>query len=253
MRRINSILLLLILTLPLASVRAQQTGGSAEAASRNSQSATTPSHVYQLGTRSVVIPPPAGFAEAFSQSDAIAKILIATEAPANEVLTAHLPVEVLDKIKRGEQTGYDFYTKVSVLKLAKAHDMSDAEFAALLAQVETSISQVFDINGPTMKSAVKNVRDALSNLSGKEVQVDFDQPQNLGSFDKMKNVYSFMMLMTFKGPQAKVPLLGGISLVKVNQRLIYVYTYRKFTSEKDAEVLRDCAKAWVRQILAANN
>jgi hypothetical protein len=253
MRRITLILLLLSLSLPPASMQAQQkTGRSPKRSGRNSTPTTTQRQAYQLGTRSVFIPPPAGFADAFSQSDDIAKLLIATEVPTNEVLTAHLPVEELNKLKRGERPNLDYYTKVSVLKLAKTHDVSEAYFAGLVKQIEATTPQLLDINGPSMKSAVQTLRGGLSSVSGEEVQVDLEQPQNLGSFEKTKNVYSFMLLLTLNGPKGKLPVLGGISFVRVNQRVIFVYTYRKFTSEKDAEVLRDFSREWVRQILAAN-
>jgi hypothetical protein len=208
--------------------------------------------VYQLGARGIAIPPPAGFAEALSQSDLLANVLIATEDPNNEVLAAHLPVEELSRLKKGGRPGFNFYTKVSVPKLAKARDMTEAEFASLVSQVESTISQVLDINGPVMKSAVQNLRGGLSSVSGKEVPLELSQPQNLGSFEKTKDVYSIMLVMALQVPSDKLPLLCGVSLVKVNRRLLYVYTYRRFTSEKDVEQLRDFTREWVGQILSAN-
>jgi hypothetical protein len=40
--------------------------------------------------------------------------------------------------------------------------------------------------------------------------------------------------------------------MNVNRRLLFVYTYRKFNSEKDVEVLRDFTREWTRKITAAN-
>jgi hypothetical protein len=252
MRRIIFILLLFIPALLLSPVQAQQSGAGPDRAATRNAPAVAQGPQYQLGTKIVTIPPPSGFAEALTQSDNFARIMIGTEVPNNEVLAAHLPLDVLSKMKKGEQYDYDFYTKVSVLKLVKALDMNEAEFASFVAHFESTAPQTMDINSPVMKGALKSIQEGLSAVSGKDVPLEFTQPQNLGSFGRSKDAYSMMLLMSLKTGTAKQPLLCGLSLVRVRQRLLFVYTYRKFTSEKDAELLRDFTQEWVKQILAAN-
>jgi hypothetical protein len=251
MRKIISVLLLLAPTTLLSLAQAQQ-GDKSTRTTLITSKPLRQSDVYQLGTRSVTIPPPVGFSEAFSQSDLLAAILIATEDPNNEVLTAHLPDDILGKLKKGERQEFNFYTKVSVLKLSKARDITQSQFDSVVAYVESTGAQLLDVDGPLMKSAVKNLREGLSSVSGKEVPLEFDQPLNLGSFVKTKDVYSMMLVMSLRAPSDKLPILCGATFVKVNRRLLYVYTYRRFTSEKDAELLRDFTRDWVRQILSAN-
>ena len=242
--------ILLVLGFPnLAVGQAQESGQRTDPVVRKTDRITQ-ANVYQLGTRSIAIPPPSGFVEALSQSDLVANILIATEDPSNEVLTAHLPEEVLHQLKKGARPEFSFYTKVSVLKLGKAREMTDAEFAGIVSYFESRSTQLLDINGPLMKTAVQNLTGGLSSSAGKEVPLELEQPQNLGSFQKTNDVYSIMLVLTLKGGQ--YPLLGTMSFVKVNHRLLYVYTYRKFTSEKDAEILRDFTREWTEQIVAAN-
>jgi hypothetical protein len=63
-----------------------------------------------------------------------------------------------------------------------------------------------------------------------------------------------MMNFTSKSGDSEVtvPLVAGLSYVRVKQRLIYVYTYRKYNSTTDVEVLRDFTRQWIGKILAAN-
>jgi hypothetical protein len=79
---------------------------------------------------------------------------------------------------------------------------------------------------------------------------------NLGEFDTRPNVYSVMLLMNFKtkigDKEASLPILGGLSYVRINQRLVYVYTYRKYKAGADVQILQDFTKEWIGQILAAN-
>ncbi|MDQ3917563.1 MAG: hypothetical protein M3348_03725 [Acidobacteriota bacterium] len=200
----------------------------------------------------MTIPPPEGFAEALSQSDFISNLLKATESPNNEVLAAHLPAEVLDRLKKGERLEFNFYTKVSVLKMAKARDVTDEEFAGLITYFESQSPSVLDIKGPVMKAAVQRLQRGLNSTSGREVPLELGQPQTLGSFEKTKDVYSLMLVIPLKLPTGETPLLCGLSMVKVSRRVLFVNTYRKFTSEEDAAALRDFTRKWVGEILAAN-
>lgn len=65
-----------------------------------------------------------------------------------------------------------------------------------------------------------------------------------------------MLLINFKtqsnAGDVSTLVAGGLSYVRVKQRLIYVYTYRRYDSKTDVEVLRDFTKQWIGQILAAN-
>jgi hypothetical protein len=96
------------------------------------------------------------------------------------------------------------------------------------------------------------MRKGLSSVSGVDVPLELAQPRNLGTFEKTKNVYSTMLAMTVKTPTGETPVLCGASFVNVKGRTLFVYVYRRFTSEKDAELVRDFTRTWIRQILAAN-
>ena len=63
-----------------------------------------------------------------------------------------------------------------------------------------------------------------------------------------------MILMSIKlNPNATAtPLLLGLTYMRVKQRLIYVYTYKKYDSKADIETLENFTKQWTGRILAAN-
>jgi hypothetical protein len=45
-----------------------------------------------------------------------------------------------------------------VQKIAKARDITDIEFNQITSQIELSSPQLLDVNGPLMKSAIKNMQ-----------------------------------------------------------------------------------------------
>jgi hypothetical protein len=160
-------------------------------------------------------------------------------------------------LKRAREFGpFNFYTKVSVRKGVREEDYSAERFATLVSTFRKSGSQILDINSPRMRGIVERQEKSLSELSKQETKIDLSQPVNLGEFDTRPNVYSVMLRLNFTTKnvdgEVTVPILGGLSYVRVKQLLIYVYTYRRYKSATDVEVLRDFTKKWVGQILAAN-
>lgn len=212
--------------------------------------------VFQLGNQATRIPAPAGFEEAASQFAKIKQHFTLTEAPDNDMLAVHLPRADCEKLRAGEFGPFDFYTKVSIRRAVRDEEYSAARFANLVSTFRQSGSLMLDINGPTMKGIVERLDKSLTELSQQSTEIDLSQPVNLGEFDTRPNVYSVMLLMNFKtkigDETANVPVLGGLSYVRINQRLVYVYTYRKYKAGADVQILRDFTKTWVGQILAAN-
>jgi hypothetical protein len=212
--------------------------------------------VFQLGDQATRIPAPEGFEEAASQFEVIKDRFTRTEAPENDMLAVHMPHADCERLRAGGLGPFNFYTKVSVRRAVRDEPYSAERFADLVATFRKSGAQMLDVNSPTMKSAIKRLDSSLSDLSKQETAVDLSQPINLGEFDTRPNVYSVMLVLNFKTKsgdrEVSVPILGGLSYVRVGQRMIYVYTYHKYGSEADVEVLRDFTRKWIGQILAAN-
>jgi len=211
---------------------------------------------FQLGNQMTVIPAPDGFEEAASQFELIKDHFSRTEVPENDMLAVHLSRAECDKLRAGESATFNFYTKVSVRKGIRDQDYSAESFADLVALFRKTGSQVLDVNSSTMKGAVQQLDKGLSEINKKETKVALSQPVNLGEFDTRPNVYGVILMMNFTSKsgdsEVTVPLVAGLSYVRVKQRLIYVYTYRRYNSATDVEVLRDFTRQWLGKILAAN-
>ena len=224
--------------------------------SAQAQTRKTNNTSLQLGDRVVVIPAPDGFEEAASQFEDVKARFTVTEDPGNDLLAVHLLATDCERLRRGESGPFNFYTKISVRKTARERDFSPSEFAAIPAEFRKSGAAILDVNGPTMKATLEHLEKGVSELTQNTAKVEMSQPENLGEFDNRPNVYSVMLLLTYKVQsglsQRVTPVLGGLSFVRVKQRLLYVYTYRKYESKADIEVLRDFTKQWINMILGAN-
>lgn len=225
-------------------------------ASALAQAPKTKAATFQLGAQVLTIPAPSGFEEAASQFEQIKTHFTATEAPDNDMLAIYLPSADCEKLRAGEFGPFSFYTKVSIRRAVREQDYPTDRFAQLVATFRQNGAQILDVNGPLMKAATERLDKSLTELSKQETQVDLSQPVNLGEFDTRPDVYSVMLLLNFTTTtadgQATVPILGGLSYIRVKQRLVYVYTYRRYNSKADAAILRAFTTDWISQILAAN-
>lgn len=238
MKRLTVILILVCIAVFASAINAQQ------------NAITTDS--YRLGSRTVRIPAPNGFFDVVPRFDQITARFIATESPNNDMLAVHVEDSMAPIFQKGDNPALDFYTKVSVSKRFRTVETSEADFKAMVVSFEKESPSLLDSNGPVMKSIVQHSNKGLSELSGTKVEMELDQPTILGYFDKRSDIYSTMILFKIKDPQMPLPMLCGISYVRVNSRLLFVYTYRKFTSERDVDILRDFTKKWTASIIAAN-
>lgn len=214
----------------------------------------TSSDVYKLGSRSVIIPTPEGFIDIIPRFDKVSQRFAITEAPENELLAVHVPKSFIPALEKGDNPDFNFYTKVSVAKGYRYFDATPADFKSLNDFYDKLSPSMLAPNSQFLKTTMANINKGLTDISGRNTNIELsEKPESLGYFDRRENTYSLMMLMTIKYTTAKsTPLLAATSMVRVNSRIIFVYTYRVLNAEGDITTLRDFTKNWVSAIIAAN-
>lgn len=210
----------------------------------------------RVGDKVIVIPPPEGFEEATTQFEQIKSRFTVTEAPQNDMLAAHLSVADCNLLRSGQNALFGHYTKVSVLRAARDLSVSVPMFAEIVADFRKNGSTYLDMKSPKMQEIMKQWDRELTKLDSKDTKVGLSEPVNLGEFDTRSNVYSVMMRIELSyaagSEQAKIPMLAGVTYLKVKDKVIFVYTYRRYQSQTDVETLRDFSIKWNNSILAAN-
>ena len=234
-------LLLIVVLLFVSGLLAQKRPGAA------------PSDEFRLGPRTVKIPAPDGFTDVFTRLDKIAARMIAIEDAESEILSLHLPGSDFTKYEADQDQDLDIYTKVSIPKRLKTMDISPSMFADLAAATEKQIVTFFDPSSPIFKRAEQNAGKGLSELWANETTVKINEPKHLGYFEKGTDVLSFMSFMNFDVNNRKFSILNASSFVLVNDRVLFIYTFKKDPVAGDIEKLRSFATKWTAKIREANN
>ena len=154
-------------------------------------------------------------------------------------------------------TDLGFYTKVSVSKNLRAVDSSQQHFSRLVETLRANSSKFLDFNRPEMRAQLKHQNKGLSELLKENAQMDLSQPVKLGEIESTPNSFGLLLLIKVKfgvggGQQKETMMVAGSSAVRVRSRIVWVYTYRVFNSDKDADELRDFTRRWLGEILRAN-
>ena len=212
--------------------------------------------LFHFGSRDVIIPPPEGFVEATSRNATIKKIFETTEAETLDLLAIHMPEEFMKRAERGERPEMNFYTKVSVAKTQRAVDSSQKEFDGLVAYMRANNSKVFDFTSPRVREDLKRQDKTLTELLKAESRLHVSKPLNLGEIASTPDTFGTLLLMNTTFTVGEVTkektLLAGLCLVRVRDRLFFVYVYHTFNSETDAHTLREFTRRWLADIVRAN-
>lgn len=204
---------------------------------------------YDLGGRAVRVPAPEKFTDTMVLYPRIAGRLIAGESPLNEVLAVHVTDDILPQIKNGEEPDLPFFAKVSVSKRLKAEDVEASDFQTLVAEFEKQSPGLLQ---SIVKTGEKGAGERLSNHWGGDVSLKFGETRMLGYFDKQPRSISSMFLMNLEMFNRKLVIVGSMSLVHVNKRIIFLYVFRIPSSSTDQEMVADLTKYWTAKTVAAN-
>lgn len=217
---------------------------------------STKSSSVQLGDQTILVPDPEGFEEGTSQFPPFKARMEATEAQQNDMLLAHLSVSDCELFRKGLPPTYNHYTKVSVLRAGRELTISSAMMKQLVDSFRQNVGTYMDPNGPAMKELERKVSQGLSELDSNQTTIDFNKPQQLGEFDKRPNINSFLMLVTVTvnadGTAGSVPVLATTSIVRVKERILFVYAFMRYRSNADMETIKAFTTKWTSSIVAAN-
>jgi hypothetical protein len=211
----------------------------------------------KLGDQVVVLPAPEGFEEATQQFEAVKTRFAATEPPESDLLAGYLTVSDCDRLRQSQTAVYPSWTKIAVLRAARAHDFSTEEYAGIVEYFRKNGASAMDPDNKRMKQGFAHLDEVLSKEYSTGIKVDFDKPIDLGEFDRRPNVYSSLLLMNLKAQAEgqeyqQLRVFATVTILLVKKRILVVATYRKFESKADAETLTRFTTKWVNEILAAN-
>jgi hypothetical protein len=202
---------------------------------------------FKAGGVALVLPGPSGdFVEV---GDKLRTTFFELMAPAsNRLLSAYVPSTSLTALNSGKvPAGLDIYAMVEVPRQAEYADVTPEAFAQVLQGMESSMGK---LDAKTLENVEQELSVRLKSLGAGSVEIG--RPEMLGGLFRKPDAASVAMLLAYKQGDRTVTMAGGIGFIRIRQRLIFAYLFRRYESPDTVSWLRKNLEPWVDAILAKN-
>lgn len=199
-----------------------------------------------VGRATLQLPIPESFVEVGTKNRMIPMV------PSNRLLAwfampedmKHFDSEAAHELKR--------HIQIQLLKESENRDFSAYEFA-------TIASELSKLQDESHASAVQEINKILKKVGDPEKggpPIRISEPKSLGTSFKSDNAMGFSMLMSFatneQGLRSAHPIACGAAVVRVKQKLLYVYVYSIVDGMDSIDWVKTKSKSIAEAILKAN-
>lgn len=166
----------------------------------------------------------------------------------NRLLTAYVPALTLDKLNAGMTTGdLDAYGMIEVSRQAEYAELTTQAFQKLLESMGPALGK---LAAQKIGDVTEEINIRLKSLGNKPIEVG--HPEMLGQLFEKTDASGFAMLMAVKADEHSDTMATGFAVLRVKNRLLFAYLYRKYESAETVNLLRKNLDSWTDAILASN-
>lgn len=166
----------------------------------------------------------------------------------NRLLSAYLPSQALSDLLAGKTTGtMDVYAMAEVPRRAEYTDCTPQIYAQVVKGLEPAMGK---LDPEKLGNLEEEINLHLKSFDIKRIQVG--QTESLGGVFKKDDAAGFAMLMALKQGDQSTTMAAGIALLRVKQRLVFAYLFRKYESPDTIGWVRKNLEAWADAILTRN-
>jgi hypothetical protein len=166
----------------------------------------------------------------------------------NRLLSAYVPAQTLGELNQGKALGgLEMYSMVEVPRKAEYSDLTPQAFDQLAKAMNPGLAQLDTKKAGEFQDEI-DVR--LKALGGKPIKLG--EPEVLGSIFQKTDSSGFAMLMGYKQDDRTVTMAMGMAVLRVKQRLIFAYLFRRYESPDTVSWIRENLEAWTDAILSKN-
>lgn len=190
--------------------------------------------------------PGSDFAEA---GDKLRTTFFELLAPSNNrLLTAYVQEKTLANVNAGKPLVLDIYSMVEVPRRAEYTDVTPQAFEQVLKGMEPSMGK-FELKAGYFQ---REMNARLKSLGTGPIEIG--HPEMLGGIFRKDNAAGYAMLLAVKqGDDRSNTMAGGMAVIRIRQRLVFAYLYRKYESPDTVSWVSKNLEVWCDAILAKNS
>ncbi|HWE87113.1 MAG TPA: hypothetical protein VG267_19360 [Terracidiphilus sp.] len=221
-------------------------------ATANAQTSSAPANspeprTYRCGLKSIVVPPPTSD---LNELGSDYRVLMESAVPdTNRLIAAFLPAEDAANVRAGISKAVARYAMIETLRRAEFVDVD----SDTLKQVANSVAQQYGANlGASMTDQQEELNHKLRAMRGSSTTITLDKPLQLGVFFSKPDSVGFGAIMPLSAAGTTVKMIVGMTILRVQDRLIYAYIYANYKDDDSIQWVRKTSEQWADSILKAN-
>jgi hypothetical protein len=204
-----------------------------------------------VGGTSIKFPlPDPQFTEVGYDSRSFMEVMVPTQ---NRLVCAYvLTNDLIHLTKRDDNLQLSRYIMVQVPRRGEFSDCSADNFAEVMSSAKETFGDKAGSGAESLfKEADEEINRRLKSLD-LEGSIKLGKPVQLGTLFSIKDASAFGLIMPVIVEKKTVKMGGGIILMRVKSRLLFVYVYSEYKGEETIRYLGQITEKWAKQILAAN-
>ena len=225
-------------------------------AAASAQPATQPAEKplgVKIGVTEITIPAPHGFVHMSKAPSQIQSSFEMMTPQTNRFLGGFLLPSATVIPESGVTPPLDQYMLVQTLRAIEGIDVSAEDFKMVKDELARSQDQMFAQKKEEFNERLKAL--AAKGEVGADIQLG--EPVMLGTFVNKDDALSSLMVVAVSaedgtGKTVERAVACGMSLVRVKDKIVYLYVYRHYTDDASLDWVKRTAEKWVNETLAAN-
>jgi len=164
----------------------------------------------------------------------------------NRLVAAWAPPQELAKLNEGKTTAaLDAYAMVEVLRQLEYEDCTPEAFQQLVRSAGPSTSELVGVG----KGMEEELNARLTSLGQR---TELNRPENVGGIFQKADAYAFATLTGYKQGDRVVSMAVATAVIRVRQRVLFAYIFRKYESPDTVISMGKNLEAWTDAILVKN-
>ena len=169
--------------------------------------------------------------------------------PTNRLLAYFARRSDLKARAQGKAAGFDRYFLVQTLRKIENRSFSAADFAQLRSATKKQQSELVGKLEPRLAELKRNLEKRRSDETGTGVNLKTGDVVPLGIYQDSESFVSFGAMSSTE----ERTVVNITSIVTVNGKILFLYTYARFRNPKDAEWAKQASATWTNDVLAMNH
>ncbi|MGJ5820779.1 hypothetical protein [Paludibaculum fermentans] len=214
--------------------------------SKSTPASSTETPRVKAGGVELAVPGPGNFPEV---GDRLRTTLFEVLTPStNRLLSAYVPQATLTELTTGKVgDGLRHYAMLQVPRQAEYVECTPETFTQVLQGVESSMG---NLDAKIVGDLGDEMNMRLKSLGSKSIEIN--RPEMLGGIFKKTDVSGFAMLVAFKQGERTVTMATTLAILRVKQKLLFAYFYKKYESPETVRDLSKDLEKWTDALLSAN-